>query len=151
MTGSDARVQQIRDWLTSELDFRLVRLEPASADASFRRYFRAWGADGLTRVVMDAPPDKEDIGPFLKVAALLEACEVHVPHIHAADGDIGHVENFLTAIDTDDGSFWAYQFGGEHGDIAGTTAQVQDPHARINSHVAQETLGDRSQHGPLIL
>ena len=91
MTGSDARVQQIRDWLTSELDFRLVRLEPASADASFRRYFRAWRADGVTRVVMDAPPDKEDIGPFLKVAALLEACDVHVPHIHAADGARGLV------------------------------------------------------------
>ena len=56
----------------------------------------------------------------------------------------GHVENFLTAIDTDDGSFWACQFGGEHGDIAGTTTQVQDPHARVNSRVAQETLGDRS-------
>src|ERR1700680_869575 len=85
MTGSDARVQQIRDWLTSELEFRLLRLEPASADASFRRYFRVWRADGVTRVVMDAPPDKEDIGPFLKVAALLETCDVHVPHVHAAD------------------------------------------------------------------
>ncbi len=85
MTGSDARVEQIRDWLTRELGFRLTRLEPASADASFRRYFRAWSEDGLTRVVMDAPPDKEDIGPFLRVAALLERCDVHVPHIHATD------------------------------------------------------------------
>jgi hypothetical protein len=51
----------------------------------------------------------------------------------------GQVENFFTAIDTDDGSFWAYQFGGEHGDIAGTTAQVQDPHARVYSRVAQKT------------
>jgi hypothetical protein len=91
MTGSDARVQQIRDWLTSELDFRLVRLEPASADASFRRYFRVWCADGTTRVVMDAPPDKEDVAPFLKVAALLAACDVHVPHIHAADATRGLV------------------------------------------------------------
>jgi aminoglycoside/choline kinase family phosphotransferase len=91
MTGSDARVAQIRDWLTGELGFRLVRLEPASADASFRRYFRAWREDGVTRVVMDAPPDKEDIGGFLKVAALLEGCDVHVPHIHAADGARGLV------------------------------------------------------------
>ena len=91
MTGSDARVQQIRDWLTGELGLRLLRLEPASADASFRRYFRAWAADGTTRVVMDAPPDKEDIAPFLKVAALLEACQVHVPHVHAADGARGLV------------------------------------------------------------
>ncbi|HEX2791223.1 MAG TPA: phosphotransferase [Steroidobacteraceae bacterium] len=91
MTGSDARVQQIRDWLTGELAFALVRFEPASADASFRRYFRAWAADGSTRVVMDAPPDKEDIGPFLKVAALLAACEVHVPQVHAADSARGLV------------------------------------------------------------
>jgi aminoglycoside/choline kinase family phosphotransferase len=91
MTGSDARVQQIRDWLTGELDFGLIRLEPASADASFRRYFRVWGAHGVTRVVMDAPPDKEDVAPFLKVAALLEACDVHVPHIHAADATRGLV------------------------------------------------------------
>jgi N-acetylmuramate 1-kinase len=91
MTGNDARVQQIRDWLTGELGLSLVRLEPASADASFRRYFRAWAADGTTRVVMDAPPDKEDIGPFLKVAALLEGCEVHVPHVHAADSARGLV------------------------------------------------------------
>jgi aminoglycoside/choline kinase family phosphotransferase len=85
MTGDDARVQQIGDWLRGELKASLVRLEPASADASFRRYFRAWTADGTTRVVMDAPPDKEDIGPFLQVAALLEACQVHVPHVYAAD------------------------------------------------------------------
>ena len=91
MTGKDARVQQIRDWLTGELGLSLVRLEPASADASFRRYFRAWAADGTTRVVMDAPPDKEDIGPFLRVAALLAECEVHVPQVHAADSARGLV------------------------------------------------------------
>jgi aminoglycoside/choline kinase family phosphotransferase len=90
MTG-DARVEQIRIWLAAELGLRLARLEPASADASFRRYFRAWFADGATLVVMDAPPDKEDIAPFLKVAALLAGCEVHVPHIHAADGARGLV------------------------------------------------------------
>jgi aminoglycoside/choline kinase family phosphotransferase len=91
MTGGDARVQQIWDWLTGELGLRLVRLEPASADASFRRYFRAWLADAPARVVMDAPPDKEDVAPFLKVAALLEGCGVHVPHIHAADSARGLV------------------------------------------------------------
>jgi aminoglycoside/choline kinase family phosphotransferase len=85
MTGSDARVAQIREWLTSGLGLQLLRLEAASADASFRRYFRAWFEHGMTQVVMDAPPGKEDIAPFLKVAALLEGCGVHVPHIHAAD------------------------------------------------------------------
>jgi aminoglycoside/choline kinase family phosphotransferase len=91
MTGDDARVRQIRDWLASELGTPLLRLEAASADASFRRYFRAWFADGATRVVMDAPPDKEEVAPFLQVAALLECCGVHVPHIHAVDSARGLV------------------------------------------------------------
>src|SRR3974377_792551 len=40
---------------------------------------------------MEAPPDKEDVGPFLRVAALLEGCGVHVPHVDAADGPRGMV------------------------------------------------------------
>jgi aminoglycoside/choline kinase family phosphotransferase len=91
MTGNDARIELIRNWLTSELKLQIVRLEPASADASFRRYFRIWEPDGATRVVMDAPPDREDVGPFLQVAALLERCGVHVPHVDAADGPRGMV------------------------------------------------------------
>lgn len=88
-TAGDLRVQQLRGWLQQTLQFPLVRLEPASNDASFRRYFRVWHSDGSTRVVMDAPPDKEDTGPFLQVAALLERCGVHVPHVHAADAERG--------------------------------------------------------------
>ncbi len=85
MTDGDARIRQIWQWLGSELAFRAARLEPASADASFRRYFRVWNESGATRVVMDAPPDKEDIGPFLRIGALLERCGVHVPHVDAVD------------------------------------------------------------------
>ncbi len=85
MTQSDVRLRQIWQWLSSELAFPAARLEPASADASFRRYFRAWDRSGATRVVMDAPPDKEDIGPFLQIGALLERCSVHVPHVYAID------------------------------------------------------------------
>ena len=90
-TGRDARIDLIRQWLTTQLNLQIVRLEPASADASFRRYFRVWEASGATRVVMDAPPDKEDVGPFLKVAALLAEAGVHVPHIEAADPQRGMV------------------------------------------------------------
>jgi aminoglycoside/choline kinase family phosphotransferase len=85
MSTADARLQLLRDWLTVGLRWPLARLEPASADASFRRYFRVWRDDGATRVVMDAPPDKEDIRPYLKVSRLLERCGVHVPHIDAVD------------------------------------------------------------------
>lgn len=91
MTHSDERIRLIESWLTSELQLRIARLEPASADASFRRYFRIWEPSGATRIVMDAPPGKEDVGPFLQVAALLERCGVHVPHIDAADGPRGLV------------------------------------------------------------
>ena len=38
------------------------------------------------------------------------------------DPNSGRVKNFLTAIDADDEACWAYQFGGEHRDIAGTTS-----------------------------
>jgi aminoglycoside/choline kinase family phosphotransferase len=87
---ADARVALIRDWLAGELGWpRELRLEPASADASFRRYFRVWGPAGDTRVVMDAPPDKEDTGPYLQVSGLLHACGVHVPAIEAADIERG--------------------------------------------------------------
>ena len=87
---ADARVALIRDWLADELKWpRGLRLEPASADASFRRYFRAWHPTGGTRIVMDAPPDKEDTGPYLQVSGLLRACGVHVPAIEAADVERG--------------------------------------------------------------
>jgi N-acetylmuramate 1-kinase len=91
MTDTDERLGLIQTWLTSELQLRVERIESASADASFRRYFRVSLAEGGTRIVMDAPPDKEDVGPFLQVAALLERCGVHVPHVEAADGPRGLV------------------------------------------------------------
>lgn len=89
MSDSDARIEEIRDWLATLGWSRDCRLEPASADASFRRYFRAWRTDGATRVVMDAPPEREDTAPYLKVGELLAACGVHVPEVAAADTQRG--------------------------------------------------------------
>ena len=77
------RTALLRDWIHEKLAPRFpgqeIGLEPASADASFRRYFRVSLPDGGTRIVMDAPPDKEDCRPFLKVASLFGAAGVHVP------------------------------------------------------------------------
>lgn len=88
MPENDARLALVHKWLSSELGLRVERVEPASSDASFRRYFRAFlGRDTL--VVMDAPPDKEDVRPYLKVTRLLEGVGVHVPHIHEADTSRG--------------------------------------------------------------
>src|SRR5215472_17234508 len=84
MPESDARLALIREWLSRDLQLPLERLEPASSDASFRRYLRAW-VRGSSYVVMDAPPDKEDVRPYLKVSALLESLGVHVPHVHERD------------------------------------------------------------------
>lgn len=67
---------------------RPERIEPASADASFRRYFRAFN-NGTTYIVMDAPPGKEDVRPYLKVTRLLETLGAHVPHVHEANTDRG--------------------------------------------------------------
>jgi aminoglycoside/choline kinase family phosphotransferase len=59
-------------------------LRAASADASFRRYLRIDGAQG-SLVIMDAPPDKEDCKPFVKVARLMQAAGLRVPDILAWD------------------------------------------------------------------
>jgi hypothetical protein len=91
MSSADPRLDQLQHWLRSDLRWPLVRLAPASADASFRRYFRIWGPDGATRIVMDAPPDKEDVRSYLQVSALLERCEVHVPQVEASDVRLGFV------------------------------------------------------------
>ena len=60
-------------------------LRPASADASFRRYLRLDAQDGSSRIVMDAPPDKEDCRPFVHVQELMQAAGLPVPQIHAWD------------------------------------------------------------------
>lgn len=81
MHHHDPRQNLILDWLRNTLQFDVRSLEPASADASFRRYFRAEIMAGDTRIVMDAPPAHEDIRPFLHIDQHLAACGVHVPHI----------------------------------------------------------------------
>jgi N-acetylmuramate 1-kinase len=86
----DARLALIHDWLARDLGRRVTRIEVASADASFRRYFRAFTAE-QTLIVMDAPPGKEDVRPYLHVARLLEHCGVHVPRVHASDAARGLV------------------------------------------------------------
>ncbi|HTJ06300.1 MAG TPA: phosphotransferase [Caldimonas sp.] len=73
-------------------------LRPASADASFRRYFRADRAGGGSFVVMDAPPPREDVRPFLHVAALIAAAGLHAPRVLESDV----VQGFLLLDDLGD-------------------------------------------------
>jgi aminoglycoside/choline kinase family phosphotransferase len=88
---TDLRRAAIVRWLATLPGFELQSMAIASADASFRRYWRATDAMGRTAIVMDAPPDKEDIGPYLKVARLLAPLGVHVPEVRAEDLQQGFV------------------------------------------------------------
>ena len=65
----DARLEQLTQWVQHLPGWEKAVLRPASADASFRRYFRLQCADGQTsRIIMDAPPDKGECKPFVQVA-----------------------------------------------------------------------------------
>ena len=66
------RLELLTHWLHEILGDADCRLEPASGDASFRRYFRVTH-NGRTLIAMDAPPDREDCRPFIHVAETLLA------------------------------------------------------------------------------
>ena len=89
MLPTDARLALIHDWVSAGLGLSPRGIEPASSDASFRRYFRVFCAPDRTFIVMDAPPGKEDVRPYVKVTHLLEGTGVHVPHIHEMDAERG--------------------------------------------------------------
>ncbi|HET7394827.1 MAG TPA: phosphotransferase, partial [Gammaproteobacteria bacterium] len=74
-----------------------VSLTPASADASFRRYFRTATKAGSV-IVMDAPPPQEDCRPFIQVAELLRNAGVHAPEVLAQDLEQGFL--LLTDLGT---------------------------------------------------
>jgi len=82
------RQQQLTLWLKSLFPGESFTLSSASADASFRRYFRA-AFSQRTLIVMDAPPEQEDCRPFLQVAALFEQAGSHVPHVYAEELEQG--------------------------------------------------------------
>jgi aminoglycoside/choline kinase family phosphotransferase len=71
-------------------------LRIASADASFRRYLRLDTANGSSRIVMDAPPDKENCQPFVQVAQLMHAAGLKAPEV--LDWDAAHGFMLLTDL-----------------------------------------------------
>jgi len=79
------RQAQLQHWLREPCGFAEFTIEPASGDASFRRYFRVGLPDGRSLIAMDAPPEREDCGPFVEVTGRLAAAGVHVPQILAQD------------------------------------------------------------------
>lgn len=100
------RTALLRDWVAQQFPGQTLAIEPASADASFRRYFRVTLPDGSSRIVMDAPPEHENSAPFVQVADLFAAAGANVPHIHQADLDQGLMllsdlgnRTYLSALD----------------------------------------------------
>jgi aminoglycoside/choline kinase family phosphotransferase len=86
--SADARLQALSTWLRADLQRPVDAIRPASSDASFRRYFRAW-IDGDTFILMDAPPPQEDVRPFIHISRLLRQVGIQAPQIHAQDVERG--------------------------------------------------------------
>jgi hypothetical protein len=82
------REHLLLEWLNTVLPVAPDRMAPASSDASFRRYFRVW-YDGQTRIVMDAPPDKEDCRPFVAIGQAMRGLGLNTPEVLAGDLDQG--------------------------------------------------------------
>jgi len=90
MSRTTPRAEALRHFAETALSTRDLSIEPASADASFRSYWRVRDAQRTT-VVMDAPPDKENIEPWLDVGARLRHAGLHAPEIYAVDRGQGFV------------------------------------------------------------
>ncbi len=121
----DYRLQQLIEWLPAVLGSGEFEVSPASADASFRRYFRVAYA-GQTAIVMDAPPGKENPLPFIRIAELLARAGVHTPQILAQD----LTQGFLVLSDLGDES---YLQALTHDDAAGLYADAMQALLKIQS------------------
>ncbi len=86
--ATDDRATLRLQWARHALGSAAADLERASTDAGFRSYWRSVGATP-SRIVMDSPPDKEDVRPWLRIRDLLEAAGVRVPQVLARDVDAG--------------------------------------------------------------
>jgi aminoglycoside/choline kinase family phosphotransferase len=106
----DVRLDLVANWVRAVLGSDRFTLAPASADASFRRYFRIapdapWRGHP-TLIAMDAPPPMENCGPYMQVAKLLAGAGVHAPEVLAEDPARGFLlltdlgsRTYLSALD----------------------------------------------------
>lgn len=82
------REQLIQAWLEDVLRSDQFEINYLAGDASFRRYARVI-QNNKSFMLMDAPPEKEDCVPFVKIDEFLDQNGVKVPHIVAKDLDLG--------------------------------------------------------------
>ncbi|MEM7054866.1 MAG: phosphotransferase [Pseudomonadota bacterium] len=88
----DIRKQQAKTWAARRLDWSTVNFEPASADASFRRYFRIVEDSNPKQeslILMDSPSEHEPLAAFIDIAERLSKAGLNVPKVHAADQELG--------------------------------------------------------------
>ncbi len=95
-----SRQQQLHDWLNKVLAGAPFSLAPASADASFRRYFRV-ALNDHTLIAMDAPPPQENCVPFVHASEVFAKAGLNVPHV--LEQDIA--QGFLLLSDLGDTTF----------------------------------------------
>jgi len=106
-------------------------LTAASSDASFRRYFRIAGEKSkrsMSLILMDAPPDKESMGPFIKIATLLRQAGVNAPNIWRHD--VG--QGFLLCDDFGAMTYAAAIESQQH-EVAACTPLYRDAHQALVS------------------
>ena len=87
-TSPDPRAQQRLQWARAALGDADATLQRASVDAGFRSYWRATSSNG-SHIVMDSPPQLEDVRPWLRIHDLFAGHGVRVPRIEQRDLDHG--------------------------------------------------------------
>jgi aminoglycoside/choline kinase family phosphotransferase len=90
--AGDLRLQALEGWLREIFGDDRFTVAVASADASFRRYFRVTRGDE-TLIAMDAPPEKEDMRPYIRIAAMLADVGVNAPRVLFQDLERGFLLN----------------------------------------------------------
>ena len=90
------REQKLRDWL-DENGYEKASIVDLSGDASFRKYYRV-KKNNLSYVVMDCPPDKENLKSFISVTEKLHHAKINVPNLFDCDDENG----FLVLSDLGD-------------------------------------------------
>lgn len=94
------RLAALKTFAQTALGHTLDAPVAASSDASFRSYWRL--ADGRhSWIVMDAPPERENLAPFVDIAGRLHAAGLLVPQILAED----RAQGFLLLTDFGDRTY----------------------------------------------
>ncbi|GAA0911527.1 N-acetylmuramate/N-acetylglucosamine kinase [Rothia nasimurium] len=88
MTATDDRSAARLAWARHATGLPSLDLEPASADASFRSYWRGY-VDGQPVIVMDSPPEKENPAPWVEIGKRLHGAGLHTPTVMVADLEQG--------------------------------------------------------------